>query len=708
VAGLLAPKDLRGAPEMFATPASRSGDAAEYSVSMVVAVGGQAFYTDSNARVRFERLDDRLLPTGGGSMQPHAEFVQEWRSDPFTWSPYGPGYEWDPHVGPSSSWQVEGAGWQATVHDDTGATVAAAYRLDDVRALASRAPVAGLEGTILLPGGPAGPCGFSHSMQGQARDLRGGIRVHGACPPPLSLGDVQREALPGPVPMRVSGEDEVQGRKALVFSHPADLDALRLWFTAENPYPVRILSRLPGLLEGLPVDLSGVPMPTFYVLYDLVEFRAGPSLAGSEVAWHSEGWEGNGQLGPQQDVAHEFGLAAALAAARDDRNHSGVRDFLARHPDAAIVEAEAWTEVRRDERDVAWRLRLSDGANGLAFTVTLRDQPYGRAQGFPLDSPLREKVIITTSAPAGGLGPAPDDLRAATAPRVSTLWALAETQGITATAWGLHTRCVGACDEVRRTYWADAQVRGDSASLARLVLTEEGLLAYQVQAPSPYPEARFGSAAPVSDAEAPWDWGIASAGLWSFPQPKTVAGVTAIAALVGALIFFLSGAKGVAWGLFSRIEPDELMEHPVRSGIVAHVQEEPGIHFQELVRRTGKGRGTVEHHLRKLVAGNILVERAEAGFTCYFPRGQVDYSLMAAAPLLKSPGARQVLQAVVHHPGVPALEVATHLGLAPSTVNHHVKKLTEAALVAGSREGRFVRLHATRLGQEAASAFGAS
>jgi predicted transcriptional regulator len=204
----------------------------------------------------------------------------------------------------------------------------------------------------------------------------------------------------------------------------------------------------------------------------------------------------------------------------------------------------------------------------------------------------------------------------------------------------------------------------------------------------------------------PHGFALASIGYWSFPQTKTTATVTAAAGILGLLAYALMPAKAGAIGLFSRIGSEEVLDHPLRAQIADLVAAEPGIHFQELVRRLDAGRGTMEHHLRKLLAADVVSANVSQGFTCYFPKGKMDRHLMAAAPVLKADGARQVLQAIQSQPGRAAQDIAAATGFTPSTVNYHLKRLAQSGLVSSQRSGRFTLLTPTPLGTQALGAWG--
>lgn len=185
--------------------------------------------------------------------------------------------------------------------------------------------------------------------------------------------------------------------------------------------------------------------------------------------------------------------------------------------------------------------------------------------------------------------------------------------------------------------------------------------------------------------------GIPSAATKWIPEPKQAAGVGFMGLVIGFL-YWIWPKLGMV-GLFSRLERGELLDHPARARLVQIVEAEPGIHFHDLAAKAELANGTAVHHLRKLSDSGHINVRRSGRYTCYFPGGRVDPGQAAAAPLLKSDGAKQVLDAIKGRPGMSNLEVAQATGLQPSTVNYHVQRLSQAGLVAALRDGRMVRLH---------------
>lgn len=186
---------------------------------------------------------------------------------------------------------------------------------------------------------------------------------------------------------------------------------------------------------------------------------------------------------------------------------------------------------------------------------------------------------------------------------------------------------------------------------------------------------------------------------------ETTLTVGTVAGLAAAVWWALSRTGWVApiTGLFSRLEKDELLEHPVRRRIVEAIDEAPCIHLEALVRRLDLGRGQLEHHVGKLLAADLLVEHEAAGYRAFFPPGWQPRATRQGLVLLKTPGARRLLAAVVDAPGNGVREVADRAEIAPSTASYHAARLEEAGLLTKvRREGKHA-LSPTALGARALS-----
>lgn len=141
---------------------------------------------------------------------------------------------------------------------------------------------------------------------------------------------------------------------------------------------------------------------------------------------------------------------------------------------------------------------------------------------------------------------------------------------------------------------------------------------------------------------------------------------------------------------------------PRREALLALVRAEPGIHHTELVRRTGFGNGAVQHHLRALADGGLVVRVRTAGHSCFFPAA-ADADLMGVRVAARAPLTRQVLALLAARPRTLAA-LARDLGLPVTTVHYHVAKLAAAGALARSDAHGRGALSLTDLGVRALGA----
>ncbi len=170
------------------------------------------------------------------------------------------------------------------------------------------------------------------------------------------------------------------------------------------------------------------------------------------------------------------------------------------------------------------------------------------------------------------------------------------------------------------------------------------------------------------------------------------------AALLGVRPQWLRRLLPVA--LFSRLDSARALDHPVRGELAALIEANPGMHYQELVRRIGRGRGIVEHHLASLCRAGVVLQRSQGRYTCYFHRDvRLDPRLLDSYGLLKAQGARGVLAALSGSSGRSRKDLAGDLGLSPTTISYHLQRLAEGGLLEGRRLGGRTHYTVTPIGR---------
>ena len=563
---------------------------------------------------------------------------------------------------------------------------------------------------------PAVPCGLLNPLQGRAVELRA-QRIADPFPCQGRRADDPRGAwwlqLVG---LQQEPEGPVLVAETFLGDYPRPF--YRLWFKAEVPYPVRI--------EELAVSGRGM------AALALERFERGsmapqlepPRLRGSLPALAAapvRPW-----LLADDGVDHPFPLSAAFQAARDHPSSTGFREFLAQHPEAYVASASHRSSSMEGEPPKeAWWITLTDGRMSQQFyverTEAASDHPVGP---LPVTPPAPVPTVLPGRSPwptvrvsswekepADGLPPR--SRLPAALPTVASL--LAQWQAMAPSHyhdkapndWQFYVRCsedecarlwvyvAAGHNAYRRTYPdAAATASGDPLDVeqtSQLVYWSGWDDAFLGPAPQRYFERSTtwnarGADPPAAAAGAGKDVAPVprfQSTVWAFPSDASAIGA---AALVPGLLYWLWPWVKTGFGMFSRIESHRVLDNPTRRRLLERIEAEPGVHHGELVRMLGKGQGATEHHLRHLERAGLIKRLKCTGYTCYFPKSSGRQE-MAAAPLLKSPVARAIVEAARAEPGVTGAELARRLRVSGPTVHYHVQRLKQGGLLAPDAQG---------------------
>ncbi len=172
------------------------------------------------------------------------------------------------------------------------------------------------------------------------------------------------------------------------------------------------------------------------------------------------------------------------------------------------------------------------------------------------------------------------------------------------------------------------------------------------------------------------------------PLEATPAQAAAAAAALGVLGF-------VPWALYHRITGNRTLANATRKRIYESVCARPGIGVRDTAASAGVSYSTAIYHLDRLVKERMLVLTGEGSKLRYYKNGgsfsETDRALM---PVLKNKEALRVLAHVRSHPETYRAAIAESLGVTPTTVNWHLKRLLETGLITERREGRSAFLSA--------------
>lgn len=489
------------------------------------------------------------------------------------------------------------------------------------------------------------------------------------------------------------------------------------WFSQEYPYPLRL-------------TVERQDDPGTYIVMRLTEFErgdapietesrieSGPPLAPLEL-------RPAGAHGPETDgFFADFPISEALERAKEHSDATELRDYLADHPNATVVEASRSNTYGPGERDeTEWRLTLSNGDGFVAFIIN-RERDVAEETidvlGTPVptgsDEPTTTYRYQEHGPMRGPYYPAPEMLPdMPTAASLAEWWqrhaadrfAEAEPDSLSFTiecksetcsrTW--HTMAIGV-SHATRTQQDDGGTAHEETQSTFEMDTWFGEPRYEMTKVQRTYGFNSGGLTETEPGPSEFNPSALRVAIWTFPDGYLLAGAGVMAILTTiAYVAWTTLKTGGVIGLFSRISGPKLLDHPLRSRIYDTIEANPGIHIQELANRTGYARQTAEHHLRRLTGSGLVQLTTHNGYTCFYAKGRLDRRVVKALPYLKASGARKVIDAITRRPDISAAEVATVSGMAPSTVNYHLKRLRDVGLVEATRDGAVLQLRISPFG----------
>lgn len=566
-------------------------------------------------------------------------------------------------------------------------------------------------------GGRGGVCAMRNALQ-DGQDPADPLLVRGNC----DYIDGEKELTYSPV-----GKRTVDGQRAHVFRQP-DRPYLQLAVVEDKPFPLRVTAALSDMIHS-----AFLGHERMYTLR-LEEYTVGSGSYTWPLEPLVQAGPGLPALVPRAPhlvdtsaYPFPFPFDEAYATAARDSGTDSLAPFLRSHPAAYVAEAYSaeWTDTN-GAAHYAWSFVVTDG---LAWTGrTVEDGPRKVVRDLWLPEASGRARTVANWAPDDGddrdwPGHYPPSTRLPdllpSANDVLARHRFVENRDIPGAhflGWRLACGSPG-CRDV--DFWMGAGYEAERFTPSAVpVVTPSGhgvdvaILSVGLDG-SPLARWAYTSDRPAftvtgSQHTADGDFALAASAVssppetWVAPGPAAATGLGLLGLLASALYYFWPHLKGLALApLFSRIADDAVLQNPNRSRILDLVRAQPGIHFQDLVRQAAVGRGTLEHHLRKLEAADLVIIKRAKGYACCFPKGVVDRRLMEAAPVLRSEGGRAVLREVARRPGASSRDLAVQLGFAPSTVSYHLKRLESAGLVAPDPA---VGARLTPLGEQAKAA----
>ena len=142
-----------------------------------------------------------------------------------------------------------------------------------------------------------------------------------------------------------------------------------------------------------------------------------------------------------------------------------------------------------------------------------------------------------------------------------------------------------------------------------------------------------------------------------------------------------------------RLSLDEVLENENRNKIIDLILNEPGIHFNELLRKTGLAAGNLVWHLDILMTYKVIGKKRIGNFISYFPYYQKNPISNVNLKLQKSKLTLEILEMIEKEPGIWNNLITKKFKVDHKTIQYHLKKLNELGLIKLEKEGRKKKIY---------------
>jgi DNA-binding transcriptional ArsR family regulator len=134
-------------------------------------------------------------------------------------------------------------------------------------------------------------------------------------------------------------------------------------------------------------------------------------------------------------------------------------------------------------------------------------------------------------------------------------------------------------------------------------------------------------------------------------------------------------------GVHKHLEMEDVLENEVRSKIIELILENPGIHFNEILRYLDISAGQLAWHLDVLETFHVIRKMRVGQYLTYFPYLEQNPISKIDLHLAKSKTTLEILQIINDNPGIYQGQIAKRLDLNHKTVKYHIDKLIEVGAV---------------------------
>lgn len=142
-----------------------------------------------------------------------------------------------------------------------------------------------------------------------------------------------------------------------------------------------------------------------------------------------------------------------------------------------------------------------------------------------------------------------------------------------------------------------------------------------------------------------------------------------------------------------RLSIEEVLENENRNKIIDLILNEPGIHFNELLRQTGLAAGNLVWHLDILLTYKVIGKKRIGNYIAYFPYYQKNPISNVDLKLQKSKLTLEILEMIEKNPGLWNNLITKKFKVDHKTIQYHLDKLSDLDLIIFKKDGRKKKIY---------------
>jgi predicted transcriptional regulator/PKD repeat protein len=144
--------------------------------------------------------------------------------------------------------------------------------------------------------------------------------------------------------------------------------------------------------------------------------------------------------------------------------------------------------------------------------------------------------------------------------------------------------------------------------------------------------------------------------------------------------------------LYSKINRDEMLNHPIRHKIHGYIIGNPGAHFGLIKQDLKLGNGQVVYHLKRLLETNLIYSKADGIRKRFYPK---DFPQTDTNGYYFTDTEEKILELIEKNKGITQKKIASGCGTSRQVAKYHLSKMEDVGAIKKEIEGRETRYYVT-------------